>query len=90
MSNPFNLLIRSYHGRTSASPPGILGSSRWWCPVIGPGTGHYQRRGLKQSVAQSDRKPGMLMANTQWCNLKLDILVFATIIRKNFRKIIVT
>jgi hypothetical protein len=33
---------------------------------------------------------GKCPANVQWCNLKLDIFVFATIIRKNFRKIIVT
>ena len=30
---------------------------------LGPGTGHHQGRGLGQSAAQGDRKPGMLMAN---------------------------
>ncbi|MFO7913962.1 MAG: hypothetical protein R6V15_17540, partial [Desulfotignum sp.] len=32
---------------------------------LGPGTGHHQGRALKQRAAQSDRKPGMLMANIQ-------------------------
>ncbi|MFO7913418.1 MAG: hypothetical protein R6V15_14755, partial [Desulfotignum sp.] len=32
---------------------------------LGPGTGHHQGRALGQPAAQSDRKPGMLMANIQ-------------------------
>jgi len=32
---------------------------------LGPGTGHHQGRSLGQSAAQSDLKPGMLMANIQ-------------------------
>ncbi|MFO7910679.1 MAG: hypothetical protein R6V15_00795, partial [Desulfotignum sp.] len=39
---------------------------------LGPGTGHHQGRALKQRTAQSDRKPGILMANIQFQELCLD------------------
>ena len=40
---------------------------------LGPGTGHHQGRALGQRAAQSDRKPGMLMANIQILNNCIEI-----------------